>query len=130
MKQLLALPVLAVSALALTACSGSDASPATAPADSDVVVRAQAAISFDQKAYSATSHEGRVILTLINDSSQPHNAHVVDGNGDEVDSSTKAPSVSGKGDEATATFSLAPGQYRVVCKVPGHGNMDSKLTVS
>jgi uncharacterized cupredoxin-like copper-binding protein len=35
-----------------------------------------------------------------------------------------------KGDAATGTINLQPGAYFVYCIIPGHGNMNSALTVS
>ena len=31
--------------------------------------------------------------------------------------------------DGTAVYDLAPGEYRIVCKVPGHSSMNSTLTV-
>ena len=67
---------------------------------------------------------------LINDSGYIHNLHIVDGNGDDVDKNAPKLSVRGKNDEANGTFTLTPGTYTVLCKVPGHGNMKSTLTIS
>jgi plastocyanin len=115
----------------LVACGGTanTAPPATAPANSDLIVRAKPAIAWDQSGYAATSHDGKLVVTLINDSGFPHNLHIVDGNGDDIDKKAPRMSVGSKGDEATGTFTLAPGKYTVLCKVPGHGNMKSTLTV-
>jgi plastocyanin len=115
----------------LVACGGTanTAPPATAPANSDLVVRAKPAIAWDQSGYAATSHDGKLVVTLINDSGFPHNLHIVDGNGDDIDKKSPRMSVGSKGDEATGTFTLSPGKYTVLCKVPGHGNMKSSLTV-
>lgn len=124
--------LLGTSSLVLAACGGTanTAPPATAPADSDLVVRAKPAVAWDQSSYTAVSHDGKLVVTLINDSGFPHNLHIVDGNGDDVDGKSPKMSVKGKGNEATGSFTLAPGTYTVLCKVPGHGNMKSTLTVS
>ena len=116
----------------LVACGGTanTAPPATAPASSDLVVRARPAIAWDQSGYAATSHDGKLVVTLINDSGYIHNLHIVDGNGDDVDPKAPKLGVRQPGDESTGTFTLTPGKYTVVCKVPGHGNMKSTLTVS
>ena len=34
-----------------------------------------------------------------------------------------------KGSDGSAVYDLAPGEYRIVCKVPGHSSMNSTLTV-
>ena len=122
----------ALAMVALASCGGSPntAPPATAPANSDLVVRAKPAISWDQSGYAAASHNGTLIVTLVNDSGYVHNLHIVDGNGDDIDKSAPKLGVRKMGDESTGTFTLTPGRYTVVCKVPGHGNMKSTLTVT
>ncbi len=122
--------LLTVAVLGLAACGGGGKSTTTAPADADAVVRAQASVEWDQSSYTATATDGKVVVTLINDSSQPHNLHIVDGDDNDVDKSAKEPEVSKSGDTATATFALAPGEYRVVCEIPGHSNMNSTFVVA
>jgi len=123
-------PVITLALLGLAACGGSNSSSTTAPANADLVVRAKPGILWDQKAYTATAKSGKLVITLIDDASQPHNLHIVGADGNDIDTSTKAPAVQQSGDSATATFSLLPGNYRIVCKVPGHNAMDAPLTVS
>jgi len=127
-----AAPLFALSLLALAACGGSsNSSSATAPANVDVTVRAKAAVAFDQSSYTAALHpDGTVSIALVNDSSLPHNLHVVDGDGNDVDKNAPKVRVSGNGDESNGTFHLDPGTYRIVCKVPGHSNMNSAFTVT
>jgi plastocyanin len=125
-----AAPLLALSLLALAACGGSDKSTTTAPANVDLTVRAKAAVAFDQPSYTAASTAGKVVIALINDSGLPHNLHVVDGNGKNVDPNAPKVRVSGSGDQAFGTFSLDPGSYRIVCTVPGHNGMNSTFTVT
>jgi plastocyanin len=124
--------LLSLSALALVglaACGGGSSSATTAPADADVVVRAQPSIQWDAASYTATSHDGKVVVSLIDDGSTPHNLHIIDSNDNDADPKAPKMGVDSKGDEVTGTFSLAPGTYRVVCKIPGHGNMKATLTV-
>ncbi len=123
-------PLLTVALLGLAACGGDAASATTAPADADAVVRAQAGVEWDQSSYAATATDGKVVVTLINDSGQPHNLHIVDGDNNDIDKSAKEPEVSRSGDTSTATFTLAAGEYRVICEVPGHSNMNSKFVVA
>jgi plastocyanin len=126
-----AAPLFAVSLLALAACRGSSSSTTTAPANVDLTVRAKAAIAFDQKSYTAKLQaDGTVSIALINDSSLPHNLHVVDGDGKNVDPNAPKVRVSGNGDEAAGTFRLDPGSYHIVCTVPGHNGMNSTFTVT
>jgi plastocyanin len=125
-----AAPLFALSLLALAACGGSSNSTTTAPANIDVTVRAKAAVAFDQPSYTAASTAGKVVIALINDSGLPHNLHVVDGNGKNVDPNAPKVRVSNSGDLAFGTFSLDPGSYRIVCTVPGHNGMNSSFTVT
>ena len=93
-------------------------------------MRAQAGITWDQSSYTATSDGGKVTVTLINDSGQPHSLHIVDSDNVDIDTSAKEPAVSQSGDLATSTFTLPAGEYRVVCRVPGHSSMNSKFIVA
>lgn len=124
------LSLIPLALLGLAACGGSNSSSTTAPADADLVVRAKPGILWDQKSYTATATSGKLVVTLINDASQPHNLHIVGADGNDIDTSAKAPAVQQSGDSKTTTFSLLPGSYRIVCKVPGHNAMDAPLTVS
>jgi plastocyanin len=38
--------------------------------------------------------------------------------------------VNKRGDFDAGTITLEAGEYRIYCSIPGHGNMDSTLTVS
>ncbi|MGB8859725.1 MAG: plastocyanin/azurin family copper-binding protein [Ilumatobacteraceae bacterium] len=124
------LPLIPLTLIGFAACGGPRSSSVTAPADADLAVRAKSGIVWDQKSYSASATDGKLVVTLINDGSQPHNLHIVDSDGNDVDKSTKAPSVQQSGDSKTATFTIAPGSYRIVCKIPGHTGMDAPLTVN
>jgi plastocyanin len=127
----IAAPLFVLSLFALTACGGNGTSATTAPANVDLTVRAKAAVAFDQPSYTAALRaDGTLAIALINDSSLPHNLHVVDGDGNDVDKNAPKVRVSGNGDESNGTFHLDPGAYRIVCKVPGHSNMNSAFTVT
>ncbi len=114
----------------LAACGGGSSTPATAPPNADVVVRAEPAIQWNESSFTATSHDGKVVVALINDGSTPHNLHIIDSDGKDADPNPPKMGVNGNGDETTGTFTLAPGTYRVVCQVPGHGNMKATLIVN
>ena len=113
--------------LSLTACGGSSSTGNTVPADADVVVKAQEGIAWNQKTFDATATDGKVTIYVENGASIAHNMYVLDANdkvqGDFVDLPTH-------GSHGTRVLPLAPGTYHIVCKVPGHNNMNATLTVS
>ena len=119
--------LVAAGLLGLTSCGGSDSAANTVPADADVVVKAQEGIAWNEKAFDATATDGKVTIYVENDASIAHNMYVLDSNdkvqGDFVDLPTH-------GSHGTRVLPLAPGTYHIVCKVPGHDNMNSTLTVS
>ncbi len=120
--------LIAVGLTGLAACGGGATTGGTVPADVDVVVKAIDGVAWDQKSYEATvgGKLGGVAIYVENDSSIAHNMYVLDANdnvqGTYVDLTTK-------GSSATAVLPLAPGTYHIVCKVPGHNNMNATLTV-
>jgi plastocyanin len=123
---LLALPLLG-SLVALTACGGDDdgGSSNTVPAGA-VAVRAVDGIAWNADEYTATAENGEVTIYGVNDSSIAHNLNVQrDGTtiGDPID-------LPKKGSDGTITLQLEPGEYRVVCLISGHDNMNSALIVS
>jgi len=117
------LAVVAV-AIALSACSGSTATPETLPATVDLEVRAVAGLKFDKTAYEATA--GDIEIGYVNDDTIRHTLIVIDGD-------TKVGSfelkVNKKGDVDLGTINLPAGQYVLFCTVPGHQNMKADLTV-
>jgi plastocyanin len=120
--------MLAAGLIALGACSGGGATSSdnTVPADADVVVRGVDGIAWDKDEYTATATEGKVKIYTVNNSGLPHNLFVLDGDtavGDFID-------LPKRGDDGALVYELAPGEYRIVCKIPGHGNMNSKLVVT
>ncbi|CAB4362576.1 MAG: hypothetical protein F2681_01775 [Actinobacteria bacterium] len=120
--------VLGVSLAMLAACGGSGSTAGTVPADADVTVRAKEGLVWDAKSYTATSHDGTVILYGVNDSGLAHNLHIVDKDDKDV---TTGIDLAGSGSSGTMTLTVAPGEYRIVCKIPGHsGTMNATLTVN
>ena len=126
MKTRLLTPVV-VLALALAACGGERAASGTAPATADLEVRALDGIVWNANSYSATSTDGAITIFAANDSSLPHNLQVLDTDGKKVG---KLVDLAKPGASTTVELAITPGEYRIVCEVPGHTNMDSKLTVS
>ena len=122
--------VLGLAALAtLAACGGSGSSgPAgTVPADVDVAVHAKDGLVWDAKSYAATSHDGTVIVYGVNDSSLAHNLYILDTDGKDVAAGID---LAGSGSSGTLTLTVTPGEYQIICKIPGHsGTMRATLTV-
>lgn len=129
MKTRLVAPVvLAISAaIGLTACGGGSTTPATVPADADVVVRAKDGIVWDSKTYTATAEGGKVTIYTVNESAIAHNMYVLDESDKPIGGHVDLPK---RGSDGALVYELAPGTYHIVCKVPGHSNMKSTLTVS
>lgn len=116
---------LVASVLALAACGGGGGSTdATVPADADVVVRAVEGVKWDADQYSAAA--GQVSIAVRNDSSLPHNLHVIDASGTDLGFKLDIPS---RGDVASARLSLPAGTYTLICTIPGHAGMKATLTV-
>jgi uncharacterized cupredoxin-like copper-binding protein len=128
MKIRFAAPLLALGLLGLSACGGGGSSTGgTVPADADVVVKATEGIAWNAKEYTATATDGKVTIYGENDSSIAHNLYVLDENENVMGDYIDLPS---NGSNGTRVFPLTPGNYRIVCKVPGHNNMNSALVVS
>jgi plastocyanin len=115
-------------ALALFGCSssGDGKSDATVPAGA-TLIKAIEGIAWDAKTYTATAVDGKVTISLRDDSSLPHNLHLLDS--DNADMGV-ALTVEGRGDVHTDTLALKPGTYQVICTIPGHNNMKATLTVN
>ena len=113
--------------VALSSCGGSSSSTPdyTIPADAGLVVKAIPSIRWDANAYTATA--GDIKVFLANDDSVKH--ILVIRQGDKVVGDLEL-AVIKNGDAATGTINLQPGAYFVYCIIPGHGNMNSALTVS
>ena len=123
----LATSVFAASLVALSSCGGSSSSTPdyTIPADAGLVVKAVPSIRWDANEYTAAA--GDIKVFLANDDNAKH--ILVIRQGDKVVGDLEL-AVIKKGDAATGTINLQPGAYFVYCIIPGHGNMNSALTVS
>jgi plastocyanin len=123
----LATSAFAVSLISLSACGGSSSStPAyNVPADAGLVVKAIPSIRWDATEYTAAA--GDIKVFLANDDNAKH--ILVIRQGDKVVGDLEL-AVIKNGDAATGTINLQPGAYFVYCIIPGHGNMNSALTVS
>jgi plastocyanin len=126
-RTLLAVPFIALS---IAGCGssgngGGSGAGATLPADT-LVIKAIEGISWDAKSYAATAVGGKVNIAIEDDSSLPHNLHLLDSNNVDVG---LALSVQERGDVKSDDYPLAPGTYQVICTIAGHGNMKATLTV-
>jgi azurin len=123
-----ATPLFALGLVALAACGGSSTPAGTAPAAADIVVRAQDGLRWNATEYTASAADGAVSLYAVNDSSLAHNLHILDADGNDVAPLIDLPS---KGSNGTDELDLAPGEYRIICEIPGHsGTMNAKLTIT
>ena len=123
----IATSVLAASLISLSACGGSSSSTPeyTVPADAGLVVKAVASIRWDATEYTATA--GDIKVFFANDDSVKH--VLVIRQGDKVVGDLEL-AVTKKGTVDEGTINLEAGAYSVYCIVPGHGGMNSSLTVS
>ena len=123
----LATSVFAASLISLSACGGSSSStPAyTVPADAGLVVKAVPTIRWDATEYTAIA--GDIKVFLANDVSVKHLLVVLQD--DKVVGDLEL-TVTKKGTVDEGTINLEAGVYSVYCTIPGHGNMNSTLTVS
>lgn len=113
-------------ALFLTACGGGSGEPSyTVPADADLVVKAVPTIRWDKDDYTAAA--GDVNVFLANDDNVKHILVVLKD--DKVFGDLELV-VNKRGDTASGTITLEPGEYRIYCTIPGHSSMDSSLTVT
>ena len=119
--------VFAASLVALSSCGGSSSSTPdyTIPADADLVVKAIPSIRWDASEYTAAA--GDIKVFLANDDSVKHVLVVLKD--DKVVGDLEL-IVNKRGDFDEGTITLEAGEYRVYCTIPGHGNMNSTLTVS
>ena len=120
-RALLALPF-----LALAACGGGGGTVDTVVPDGiDLVVKAVPTIRWDASSYSAPA--GEIDVFLANDDNVKHVLVVLQD--DKVVGDLELV-VSKRGDTASGSITLDPGQYYIYCTVPGHGSMKSTLTIS
>ena len=123
----LATSAFAASLISLSACGGSSSStPAyTVPTDAGLVVKAVHTIRWDANEYTANA--GDIKVFLANDDNVKH--ILVIRQGDKVVGDLEL-TVTKKGTVDEGTINLEAGAYSVYCIIPGHGNMNSTLTVS
>jgi plastocyanin len=115
-----------VSFALLAACGGGESAPETTlPAGVDLVVKAVPTIRWDASSYTAPA--GEIDVFLANDDNVKHVLVVLQD--DKVVGDLEL-EVNKRGDTDQGTITLEPGEYRIYCTVPGHGSMDSTLTVS
>ena len=126
-RSLVAIPFIALSLVGCgSSASGSGpSSGATVPANT-LVIKAVEGIAWDAKSYVATAVDGKVSIAIENDSSLPHNLHLLDSENVDVGLSLE---VAKRGEIKNDDFPLAPGTYQVICTIAGHGNMKATLTV-
>ena len=124
-RVLAAVPFIAIALLGCSSSSSASNTSATIPANATVVTAIDG-IAWDAKSYVATAVDGKVTLVAKNDSSLPHNLHLVDADSVDIGLSLD---VNKKGDVDTKSVRLAPGTYQVICTIAGHGNMKATLTV-
>jgi plastocyanin len=118
--------ILASILVPLASCGGGgDSAETTIPADADLVVKAVPSIRWDKSEYTAPA--GEISVFLANDDSVKHVLVVREG--DKVVGDLELV-VNKRGDTASGTVELSAGTYSIYCTVPGHGNMNSTLTVS
>ncbi len=115
------------STLGNTLDSTAEATSTVPDSASMVEVKAVEGVVWNKKTYTATAKNGKVTITGINSSSIAHNLYVVDSTGTVIGDFINLPT---KGSNDTRVLPLSPGTYRIVCKVPGHSNMNSGLVVS
>ena len=116
--------LVAVALVAVSACSGSTATPETLPATVDLEVRAVSGLKFDKTAYDATA--GDIEIGYVNDDTIRHTLIVLQG---DTKVGTLELAVNKRGDTDLGTINLPAGNYSVFCTVPGHQNMKADLTV-
>jgi plastocyanin len=119
--------VFAASLVALSSCGGSSSSTSdyTIPADAGLVVKAVPSIRWDANEYTAAA--GDIKVFLANDDSVKH--ILVIRQGDKVVGDLEL-TVTKRGTFDEGTINLEAGEYSVYCIIPGHGGMNSTLTVS
>ena len=119
--------VFAASLLTLSSCGGSSSSSPdyTIPADAGLVVKAVPSIRWDANEYTAAA--GDIKVFLANDDSVKH--ILVIRQGDKVVGDLEL-TVTKRSTFDEGTINLEAGEYSVYCIIPGHSNMNSKLTVS
>lgn len=132
--------IIALAAATVGGCATAASSPSTTPAPSpaptdaptttagevtsSVEVHAQPGFFWDQPSYTARA--GEITITVINDDEVFHQMQILQNAQPAVDTVWE---VYALGVTAVETVTLAPGEYRIFCIVPGHEQMDAPLTV-
>ncbi|MFZ9565496.1 MAG: hypothetical protein ACO3AT_09995 [Ilumatobacteraceae bacterium] len=121
------LAVAGATVFTLSACGGGGSSSPdyTVPTDADLVVKAVPTIKWDASSYTAPA--GEITVFQANDDNLKH--VLVVRQGDKVVGDLEL-IVNKRGDSDQGTITLEAGEYSVYCTIPGHGNMNSTLTVS
>lgn len=152
-RKLTLLSLLAIGALALVACGGSDdndddASPTMEASATESSGSDEATIAFTLADFEitgpATVAAGNVRIDATNDSTQAHELVIIRSEAaadelpvvdavvpeDEVDFVGEIEEFPG-GEERSSTFALEPGRYLLICNIAGHYQlgMVSELTV-
>ena len=111
-------------AVALSACSGSTATPETLPATVGLEVHAISGLKFDKSAYEATA--GDIEVGYVNEDTIRHTLVVIEG---DTKVGTFELQVNKRGDTDFGSINLHAGNYVLLCTVPGHQSMKADLTV-
>jgi plastocyanin len=104
--------LVAVALVALSACSGSTATPETLPATVDLEVRAVSGLKFDKTAYEATA--GDIEIGYVNDDTIRHTLIVLQG---DTKVGTLELAVNQRGDTDFGSINLPAGSYVLLCTV-------------
>ena len=126
-RRTLAAAVAPLALLTITACSSGSSgtsTPNTLPAGAGLVVRAEPGLRFDQTAYTAAS--GTVKVGYIDDDAQLHTLVIVSPDGSTLPHELE---VNKSGAVDSGTYTLVPGTYKLLCRIPGHESMKATLTV-
>ena len=125
-RTLLAVPLVALTVVGCSSSDGGSGGGATIPANATVITAIEG-IAWDAKTYAATATDGMVAIAVSNQSSLPHDLHLIDPESVDVGLALK---VNNRGDTDSASVALAAGSYQVICTIAGHGNMKATLTVN
>ncbi len=125
-RTFVAVPFIALSLASCGSSGGDSSSDATLPAGT-VVITAIEGIAWDKPSYEAASVDGKVSIAVKNQSSLPHDLHLIDPESVDVGIDLE---VNGRNDIDSTSVPLAPGDYKVICTIAGHANMKATLTVT
>jgi hypothetical protein len=124
-RTLVAVPFIALSLASCGSSDGGSGGDVTLPAGT-LEIDAIEGIAWDAKSYVADEVNGNVSIAVKNQSSLPHNLHLIDNESVDVGVSLE---VNGRNDVDSTTVALPLGTYQVICTISGHGNMKATLTV-